>query len=769
MRRLKSELNGSITIFLTLILVPCVVCVCLFIDLARFEYVTYKIESSSDLALNAAMTQYNGLLQDMYGLFGIENDEKLEESIQHYFILNLDENHQLSDKSCQKVKGSNVDIYQINTQPTLCSITGGGVSGNHLAQPIVLKEQIVEFMKYIAPYNLLSKSEDIFKQLEHIKSIPNDSRAIRVKNKIDKSMSELDSLLQDLNKVVKDNDNATVAVDKLKIHYETMNRLFEEKKELSKKITELESGLKNPEEQLSDEDKKAMQEGLEGLKDKLEEKNKEVEKSNIKEIISKVKGDIDALYSYQKKIDETIGDIAQNLNNIRKNRDDLQNKKDNTSIKEELEEQIKKYDEILGEYGKIEETFKELTKTSRGTIEELERNLADILNLLGEYDYEEKHQVIDFSSLTSTPQIIFKNHPTTQNFVQNHLLIYDQEQEKDESLLTKITKALTYKEENEDNHIAGQSQEIPESIYEQLRSGGGDENNDNGGKSELDRADEMLSEGEKFSFPSILDTLENMRDQYLIVDYAMGMFSYYTSNKEDGNTSYTNVPIDEQNNFLYLSEMEYILSGQRKAASNIRAVSNKIKNIRFCFNYIYTFTDKELNATLDAVVSAVSATLTPVAGFATKEMLRVLITEYESYEDVKALKEGEVVPLFKNSSTWRTKISSLLNGIVESNSIVKEGLNYGEYIRLFLLFQDSNKTLQRIANLIELNMTYHQNDGVLGSQLTTRLDDLYISLEISGQMEVDYLFMKLPFVQTLLGSDFQVDGQKLDFSIKRGY
>ena len=100
---------------------------------------------------------------------------------------------------------------------------------------------------------------------------------------------------------------------------------------------------------------------------------------------------------------------------------------------------------------------------------------------------------------------------------------------------------------------------------------------------------------------------------------------------------------------------------------------------------------------------------------------------------------------------------------------MKEGLNYGEYIRLFLLFQDSNKTLQRIANLIELNMTYHQNDGVLGSQLTTRLDDLYISLEISGQMEVDYLFMKLPFVQTLLGSDFQVDGQKLDFSIKRGY
>ena len=72
--------RGAISIFLILVLVPMLIVSSIFVDMSRIRLAKAAATSAGDLTLNTALTNYDAVLKDMYGLFATSQsiDEMLE-------------------------------------------------------------------------------------------------------------------------------------------------------------------------------------------------------------------------------------------------------------------------------------------------------------------------------------------------------------------------------------------------------------------------------------------------------------------------------------------------------------------------------------------------------------------------------------------------------------------------------------------------------------------------------------------------------------------
>ena len=78
--------KGSISIFLCLILLPMITYAMMVIDASRLQSCRTQLQSAGDLTMNAAMSEYEKILEDMYGLFAVSDDPSaLKPALQNYF------------------------------------------------------------------------------------------------------------------------------------------------------------------------------------------------------------------------------------------------------------------------------------------------------------------------------------------------------------------------------------------------------------------------------------------------------------------------------------------------------------------------------------------------------------------------------------------------------------------------------------------------------------------------------------------------------------
>ena len=157
-----SKTKGVVSVFLVIILVPMMVISALFVDASRVQLAGSVAASAGDLTLNTALTDYDSLLKDMYGLFATAQDtDDLYEKLEDYY------------KTCitsAGVSSTDADSYvnQIMSQLGLVAdnkntndilnmevtdFTVSKRSDTSLANASILKDQVVNFMKYRAPIN----------------------------------------------------------------------------------------------------------------------------------------------------------------------------------------------------------------------------------------------------------------------------------------------------------------------------------------------------------------------------------------------------------------------------------------------------------------------------------------------------------------------------------------------------------------------------------------------------------------------------------------
>ena len=157
--------RGAVSIFLILVLVPCIAISCIFVDVSRVELSKSSAEASADLALNTLLTNYDADLSEYYGLIGsCQNIEDFYTVSAEYFLrtissqgLSNDEIHLLAGVYANATSDDTIyDLLQVEcVSADKTALVSEGPNAN-LGNPAMLKDSVVEFMKYRAPIEIAS-------------------------------------------------------------------------------------------------------------------------------------------------------------------------------------------------------------------------------------------------------------------------------------------------------------------------------------------------------------------------------------------------------------------------------------------------------------------------------------------------------------------------------------------------------------------------------------------------------------------------------------
>ena len=238
--------NGAVTIFLILILVPVLALSGIFVEISRVELAKPLITSSADLALNTALTNYDSKLKDYYGLMGsAQNTSDTLDVAQEYFkncinsqIVDEDYLDQCWEKVSTVVNNGAKLIGRdsiITTEAETISnlllleipeLTVKGVDNANLSNPVFLKSQIVEFMKYRAPVEIVTGLfEELKGQADYLKNLKKDEQLQKKEQVTYEAENELLQRLYDIYTEVNEYNNLGITADYLSGIATTMDSL----------------------------------------------------------------------------------------------------------------------------------------------------------------------------------------------------------------------------------------------------------------------------------------------------------------------------------------------------------------------------------------------------------------------------------------------------------------------------------------------------------------------------------------------------------------
>ena len=189
----------------------------------------------------------------------------------------------------------------------------------------------------------------------------------------------------------------------------------------------------------------------------------------------------------------------------------------------------------------------------------------------------------------------------------------------------------------------------------------------------------------------------------------------------------------ESPNDVLQYQVEYLIAGQNNDIENLRRVANRICVIREAANSLYLLGSetkmKEIH--LLAEVLCVLMLLPEIVPL--METVLLLGWAYaESVYDVKTLLGGGSVPLIKDDSNWHFGLSAALSGDWGVQEREEEGMSYIDYLRLFILLEDSQVLTLRALNMVEGDMRKCTGNNLF------RLDGCIVALRTKVVYESDY-------------------------------
>lgn len=173
MKKNKRRSRGAVSVFLTLVLIPCIIVTCAFDDISRVQLSKAGAASAADLALYSLMAEYDVDLKDYYGLVASSQDiDEFYEKTATYFCGMMDakgvsgEGSELFTEYLKSLQNGEVkvsDFLQVEmAEPVKVSAADHAQMGEN---PALIEDGIVEFMKYRGPVTLVTKVIDRFTKL----------------------------------------------------------------------------------------------------------------------------------------------------------------------------------------------------------------------------------------------------------------------------------------------------------------------------------------------------------------------------------------------------------------------------------------------------------------------------------------------------------------------------------------------------------------------------------------------------------------------------
>ncbi len=176
----KKSRKAAISIFLTIILIPSMLLSAVLIDGSRYSSAKAIVQEASDLAAVSALADYNLKLKNEFGLFAIQNPDKLDEVYKKSLNATLMayglDDQEYSEMIWQFMKSavtgteSYADASFLNLYDFQVDSNASSAKAMYpLAEKEVLKTQMVEYAKFRGIYVALDRM-DILNKLTEVQS-----------------------------------------------------------------------------------------------------------------------------------------------------------------------------------------------------------------------------------------------------------------------------------------------------------------------------------------------------------------------------------------------------------------------------------------------------------------------------------------------------------------------------------------------------------------------------------------------------------------------
>ncbi len=196
-------------------------------------------------------------------------------------------------------------------------------------------------------------------------------------------------------------------------------------------------------------------------------------------------------------------------------------------------------------------------------------------------------------------------------------------------------------------------------------------------------------------------------------------------------------------------ELEYLLFGQDTDRENLTQTLEMLLAVREGMNLIHILEDSEKREQARSLAASIVG--------ATGVLPLVTITAFlimgvwafgEAVADIRTLLSGGRVPLLKSRDDWCLSLEGLLDfaagGSLEGTRSQEAGLDYEQYLTIFLFPVPGTLLLYRMMDVMEMNLSREQA-GFLLSDLAYRVD---IRTELCGK----HVYFSLGLWKSLTGA-----------------
>lgn len=823
------EQKGAITVYLSIILLVVIVLVGTVVDGARVRIGESQVERAVESAAMSSLAGYLKPLKEDYGLFALaeNNPDQLKAAVEEYMNGTLmtglgGDKEELAKSFYGEVlsvlfKDEYKNVNFINLFDYRIDKTGVTPCYN-LSENEVIRNQIVEFMKYRAPKQLgteLAKKTGLLSMAQEMKKAGNSSKALDKKINLDDLLGKLGSKQTEL------------------AGYVSTARLFpEDDGDQYNGRSKVEGDLLRNYTGLDREYKAAAENYLK----KAGEGENTVSKNSVADKFEKVEISLEACRKINEKCVETAESIIQLKKDIESTLSEyglfVDREKENLEADfiDSMNEELELAREVLNKDNS--ETVKERAENNAGTVNLVMTKLNRLNDRIGSYadkgpeayiqSWEEASGALGLEGKGSYDNSLAYSYLSLEEWKAKKSRSSGgiakkkdtrEEAEQAKRALEKEASSKDYLKEIDEAYYTARPSRMeggryPNKILSEKYSAGQDKGSDNSGaeESELESTvggslsfgkNGSYSEGDIANVKVSLDNLASMgdklsdflissRDELYLNEYIMGMFTNdvpLIKKQSKGTLEVTadssrdlrlRLKADDRKAYLRYGEVEYILFGKRSEESNIKAASLAIGGVRFGLNLaaLHRMPEKLKEATLVAeAIAAGMAAATGGAGAAAsaasvnaiREAVLAGWASLEAYQDIKYLREGRMIPVWKDENTWITDEDGGIKAIDRGDSSSLLRTSYHDYLRLFLLVMSAaskDTKLNRLEDILQYNLQSSRNPAF-------KLADYNTYIKVDTVVSMKYFFVTFAFMPKRLKTE---DGRHgLKAAVLQGY
>lgn len=222
----QKAIRGSISILLVIILLPMMTFSAVVVDTSRINMAKTVMAGAGDLTMNTALANYDTILKDVYGLFAMsqeKTEEDLAKDLKEYFAKTISGYGVVSEAESgayvESLLGSFNSLLAGTTEYENghlsdllkledLTVEADRVDNSSLASSAVLRNQIIEYMKFRAPLEFGMSFIDALKSFEvadeQMKVVDTQVKAQEGTQEVTQACKALIDLIREYDDLVKD-------------------------------------------------------------------------------------------------------------------------------------------------------------------------------------------------------------------------------------------------------------------------------------------------------------------------------------------------------------------------------------------------------------------------------------------------------------------------------------------------------------------------------------------------------------------------------------